>query len=94
LDFRGVQSIPGWRWPVISAVPRRSHFIDTSLEWMNATKSNLALLGITSNSRLRTLSSILAMADMTSHLWMERMNFDFPFAISSWSALVPRRAPI
>ncbi len=63
--------------------------VDTNLEWIERTKSNLALLGITTTVDFRTLSSIpgdgrydLAFVDGADELRL-------PFAISSWSALVP-----
>ncbi|MDB5347299.1 MAG: hypothetical protein JWP89_5676 [Schlesneria sp.] len=63
--------------------------VDTSLEWIERTKSNLALLGITSTVDFRTLSSI----PCDSHydfVFVDGVDeLRLPFAISSWSALVP-----
>ncbi len=64
--------------------------VDTSLEWVERTKSNLALLGITSTVDFRILSSTPRDGQYDVVFVDGADELRLPFAISSWYALVPR----
>lgn len=63
--------------------------VDTSLEWIERTRSNLALLGITATVDFRAFGSILndRQYDLVFVDGVDELRL--PFAIFSWSALVP-----